>query len=334
VKRASGLLLAPIVCAAVACDSGGEPANAGLSEPFQVSGGQFTPGSLPGTPPPSADAGSEAGATGPGDAGASVLGDPSIAAVNFKNPSVISGLGGFGISGYVTQDAVTVGVRFADMGTGYWTVPVSGVDDMMAGYRDFGLTAGFNPKDPSGRHPMTFVGFDKNGNAGTQFVQSFCLQSRVPDNNHSCFPILAAPKAVFSLTWDTGFDVDLHVLTPDGSDINPKTDLVVGDASALTTSASIAASDHIDRDSWGGCAADGWHEEDLIFQTAPPSGAYNIYANPYASCGQPAVLYTLTIWEVGSDGDLHATYTQSGELLANQVTGGQSTGLYITQKVY
>jgi hypothetical protein len=317
----------PVACAA-ACSSG-QQATTGVSEPFQISGAQFIPGPLPGIAPPSLD-----GGAGAGDGGAPMSVNPTVVGVNYRNNTIISGLGSFGLTGIVSLDAVAVGVRFTDMGTGYWVVPTLGIDDMMSSDRDFSMSATFNPGDSPGYHPMAFVGIDKYGNGGTQFIQPFCMESRVPDNQHACYPMNAVPKAVFSLTWDTGFDVDLHVIAPDGSDLNPKSDLVLGDASALTTTAKVAASNHIDRDSWGNCAPDGWYEEDLIFQTAPPSGPYDIYASPFAACGQSAVRFTLTIREAQSDGNLHVTYTQSGELLANQVTGGLSSGLYITEKVF
>ncbi len=313
--------------------------NSGLTEPLQVSGGQFFAGKLPGQPP--IDAG------GGGDAGAAA-GPLDVSFVGFTGSFSVSGLGGKSISGTVMPDAVSVGVRFADLGTGYWVVPVQNLDPEANGQRDFGFTASFNPGDPSGEHPMVFVGFGKDGSARTQFTQNFCLESRVPDNLQSCIPANTVPPVVFSLRWDTAFDADLHVLTPAGQDINPKTDLIVGDAGFPTSpcptgmcpagAACIAGqcqTSHIDRDSMGGCVPDGWHQEDLVFQTIPAPGQYLISADPYAACGQAAVRFTFTIYEaVGGDGNLHSTYSQSGELLSSQVTGGQSPGLFVTEKVF
>jgi hypothetical protein len=88
----------------------------------------------------------------------------------------------------------------------------------------------------------------------------------------------------------------------------------------------------IDRDSIGNCVVDGWREEDLVFQDAPPNGNYLVYAAPFASCGQSAVVFTFNLYEAGADGELHSTFSRSGELLANDVTGGTSAGLFVTEK--
>jgi hypothetical protein len=302
-----------ILASVVAC-SNGEQANIALNEPLQVSGGQFIPGALPG----------EAAIDGGGDGGAA-LAMPAVTFVSYESPTILSGIQSKSLGGYVTEDAVAVGVRFADMGTGYWVVPVLGVDTQQPGERDFSLSASFNRNDPTGFHPLLFVGIAKDGTAGTQYSQSFCIESRVPDNGHACYPkTYSVPPVVFSLTWDTGFDLDLHVITPDGHDVNPKSDLVVGDGGGINTLAELSASNHIDRDSWGNCAPDGWFEEDLIFQTAPAPGAYQVRADPFAACGQAAVRFTFTLYEAGKDGNLHSTYSQSGELISSQVTGGQT----------
>ena len=61
---------------------------------------------------------------------------------------------------------------------------------------------------------------------------------------------------------------------------------------------------------------------------------YDVYADPFSSCGQSAVRFVLTIYEAGSDGNLHATFTQAGELLASDQTGGASSGLFIAEKQF
>jgi hypothetical protein len=195
--------------------------------------------------------------------------------------------------------------------------------------RDFGFTAGFNASDPPGPHDLLFVALDGSGNGGLQYALPMCVESRVPDNGHACDPSKPVPTAVFTLRWDTNFDLDLHVVTPDGQDVNPKMDPDVGDAGLPT-----AKTARIDRDSIGNCVVDGWHEEDLVFPEYPETGYYEVYVNPFSACSQQSVRFEFAIYEAGSDGNLHATFSQSGEILATQQTGGGSTGLFVAEKVF
>jgi hypothetical protein len=313
-----------MVGVAVAC-SDGQPANSGMGEPMQVGGAQFIPGELPGEPPV------DGGAAEPEGGAQAALGPLTVAEVDFNNVNVIPGASGKSFSGLVTADAVAVGVRLAGMGTGYWVVPVGGRDGQLPTTDDFAFSASFDINDPPGNRALRVVAIDANGHGGTQLDTELCLEWRIPDNRHECDPANPVPAVVFTLQWDTNFDVDLHVITPDGTDVNPKTNLL---ADPVDAGQPPASDPRIDRDSLGQCVPDGWRQEDMIFPDYPALGSYEIYADPFASCGQAAVRFVLTIYEAGSDGALHATFTQAGELLASSATGGGSTGLFITEKQF
>jgi len=312
------------VAAAFGC-SGGEKANGGLSEPIvvhatQTTSGvpsvQFIAGELPGSPPAT-------------DGTASLT--PSVMSFNAaNNPAVVPGVSGKSFTGSATNDGSSVGVRFADMGTGYWVLPL-GIPSQYAGQLSFAFSADFAPTIPPGNHLLRAVAIDSSGHAGTAVDISLCVESLIPDNLQSCNPSAVAPATVISLHWDTNFDVDLHVILPDGRDVNPKTPLVVDPAVADAG----AHPSEIDRDSLGQCVADGIRQEDLVFQTPPPPGIYSIYASPFASCGMPDAHFTLTIYMRGDDGKLHpAGSVIAGELLAMQANGGASTGLSVLQQQF
>ncbi len=286
-----------------ACE--GQPAPTGLDEPMQVLGGQFIEGALP---------------YGAG---------PSVAPAGFNNQVVTPGAGAKSVSGLVDLAASSVGVRFADLGTGYWVVPAAEPDSQSPGERAFRFTASFNADDPAGLHPMRFVAIDGAGRAGGQSQVSLCIASRVPDNLHACVPSAAPPNTVLSLRWDTNFDLDLHVVTPDGRDINPK--MPVG-ADVPANTMPDAGAPRIDRDSLGACVADGLRQEDLVFQSAPPPGTYQVRVDPFAACGQSAARFVFTEYRttgVCPGCSLAPTVSQAGELLSSQVTGGASVGLFV-----
>jgi hypothetical protein len=335
----------------IACTEG-QTAYIGVTEPIQISGAQFIAGDLPGIPP--VDGGNVSG----GDAGFPPL---SFVVNPIVKGFVIPGFAGLGVTVDTTADVVALGVRLADQGTGYWVVPATQVPSPPIATQpasiEFSFSTNFNAADTPGLTSLRVVAIGSDGNAGTQVNAPLCIESRVPDNGHACPSSHVpppVPAVVITLQWDTNFDVDLNVIVPSGLVVNPKTQLttVVPDEEGGTALSPPTMSTNaiglydgpigvIDRDSIGSCVIDGWREEDLVFQDPPPPGLYDIYANPFASCGQSSVRFTMTIYERGVDGSLHPTSPVSGELLASQttggglsVTGGAATGLFVLEKKF
>jgi hypothetical protein len=305
-----------------ACDVGQGPST-GIGEPMQVQNGQFISGDLPGTPPPTADAGPPAT-----DAGTPPL---SVLTYSFVSTIVVPGAGAKNIGGDVTDDAVAVGARLVDQGSGYWVVPAGMKDLMVADARTFSMSMAFQPSDVSGLHDLRFVALGPDGTGGQQSDLEVCFEPRIPDNGHACDPTVAPPRAVFSLQWDTNFDLDLHVISPSGVDYNPKNPLGEPLEAGVRTVPGDAP--FVDRDSLRGCAADGLRQEDVVFPISLPSGRYHIYVDPFAACGQNQVHFTFTLYE--SSGTcpncnlVAASPPVSGELLASQVTGGTAPALFV-----
>jgi hypothetical protein len=318
--------LVMVTCAAMvagaACD--GQKALSGIGEPFQVVGGQFIEGDLPGTPPQmiSAEAGIPTG--------------PRITNISFNSQLVSTGAAGKSVSGRATG-ASSVGARFPDMGTGYWIVPIAEPDSQFPGENAFRFSANFDPGDPPGLHNLRFVAIDAQGRGGVQSEVSLCIAGRIPDNLHSCIPDAPPPAAVITLQWDTNFDLDLHVVTPSGVDINPKAPLAQPPDGGVIDPGLLASFAHgklarIDRDSLGACIPDGLRQEDLVFPDPPLGGLYTIYVDPFAACGQSAARFEVSIYQISGVCPacaLKRTFTQAGELLASEMSAGASTGLRI-----
>jgi hypothetical protein len=329
VRRAhvAALSCVPIaaVVLAVGCDDG-MPANSGLTEPMLVHGAtQFISGPLPGAPP------IDGGPILPsGDGGAPVKMPPlTVTNVGFLNPLVLPGIAGKSITGRATNDTAAIGVELEGLGSGYWVVPISDPDPDFPGQNDFGFSADFSANNPPGRRQLLTVAIDSHGNAGTQVETPMCLEQRIPDNLHECNKNAKVPRAVFTLEWDTNFDLDLHVILPDGRDVNPKAPIT------MPTDAGMIPPDdaRIDRDSLRSCVPDGLRQEDLVFLDEPPKGIYELYVDPFDSCGQPSVRFNMIVSEPGADGNLHPTFTRSGEFLQLQQSGG-SRGLFVFEKKF
>lgn len=121
-----GIGLLPVALAACS----GEGPSTVPSEPIQVSGGQFISGLLPGT--------------APGVPSKVPAGTLEVTGINLQPRPLGAGWANQAISGLVTSDATSVGVEFADMGTGYWVVVVGSTDTNAPGQSDFSFTANFN----------------------------------------------------------------------------------------------------------------------------------------------------------------------------------------------
>jgi hypothetical protein len=310
---------AAIAAGLVGCSTGEGP-ETGIGEPIQVSGGQFVPGPMPGYPPP--------------DGGVLVdfdSGIPTILNIQAASSFATPGLAAKSFSGDVVGGAVAVGVRLADMGTGYWVVPVGAPDTTMPGAYGYSLSAAFDLGDPPGLHTLQFVGIAQQGNGGPEADLAVCIQSRVPDNGHACNPAIAPPHAVFTLQWDTNFDLDLHVIAPSGLDFNPKNPL--GEPLEAGVSRVPADAPFIDRDSMRNCVADGLRQEDLVFPDSLPSGRYHIYVDPFANCGQNQVHFKFTAYKSsGTCPNCNLGVVSGplgGELLASQVTAGTAPATFI-----
>ncbi len=308
-----------------ACD--GMDSSVRLTEPIVVHGAQFILGELPGTPPAT-----RRRRRCPASHG------PSVTAIQVLNTTIYSGEAGSSSLGDVDQAASAVAIRLGELGTGYWVLPLGSADPEVPGQLTFSALVDFNVTLAAGVQPLRVVGVTSGGQYGVQSDQNLCLASRLPSDPGSsfpsditaCVPTLNPPEAIFALTWDADVDLDLHVITPAGVDVNAKEPLVDPIDAGQTPS---MLDPRIDRDSIALCVPDGWREEDLVFPTRPSSGSvFQIYANLFSACSFPAVTFTLTVYEptgtANVDRHLVQTFKQSGTLNAIDADG-DSSGVFI-----
>jgi hypothetical protein len=310
-----------------ACDPGQGPAT-GLTEPM-LTNGQFIPGDLPGSPPPADDAAApEAG----GDAAIPL----TVNSVTYNSAEIQPGADQQALGGFVSSDSVAVGMRLQGLGTGYWVVPAGAPDPSDLAEVAFSETAGFEPTIPPGLHDLLVVAIGASGQGGNQYALPLCFENPIPDNSHACNPAKPLYSAVFTLQWDANFELDLHVVTPNGDDISPETPygMIVADAGLRGPDPSLP---HIDSAGLRNCVVGARRQEDVIFPDALPTGTYTIYADPYAACGQAATVFTFTLYRPSGtcpDCQYKVVGTPvSGEVLASQVTGGVLSPLKIDEIV-
>jgi hypothetical protein len=276
------------------CDDTGVLVSPVALEPIQVQGGQFFSGPLP---------------TGTG---------PSVYALNAPDGThFLAGAQNLMLTGDADKGATAVLVRFADLGSGYWSVPVAMPDIMMSnGALSWTTICNFSQSVPAGPHSLVFNAIDANGNAGP-----------APGINQAETLIFASPTptgdVVISLVWDSNADLDLHLVAPDGTELDPQhpTTATMFDGGLPPGTAVL------DRDSNANCVEDGYREEDAVFATQPAPGIYVVRVDMFSACGAPAADFAVT---VRVHGEVIKTFP--GILLAADADGGgPGSGLFVTQ---
>jgi hypothetical protein len=314
----------PGLCAAViagASGCSGESSPLALDEPLVVRSASFKPGALPGVlPVDGADGGPPAGSR--------------VTVVDSVNNVIRSGQSGKALSGRATDDALSIGARFGDLGTGFWIVPTGAPDPTNPGELTWAFTYDVARDAPPGLHPLLLAAIDEHGNAGEETRLDTCITRPIPDNLNACDPTIAPPFAVLSLAWDADVDLDLVVVAPDGRVIDPKHPTTAEGVDGGAPAPNPAKDGVIDRDSNAGCTLDATRRESLVWQARPGDGDYLVYANLFAACGQQAVRFTATLSFAEATGagtwTLAEKLRANGELLASDANGGAAIGLYVT----
>lgn len=277
------------------CDDAGVLVSPVSVEPLEVQGGTFFPGPLP---------------TGTG---------PAVQSINAKTTTFFAGATNQGFSGDADMGATAVLLRFADLGSGYWSVPV-GIPDVTAsnGALTWNASCNFAQDIPVGRHPLVFNAIDANGNAGPapgiNQTDTLTFKSPIPQG-----------AVVVSLTWNSNADLDLHLVAPDGTELDPQHPTTA--AMAVPGSPLPAGTAVLDRDSNANCVEDGFREEDAVFADYPASGVYTVRVDMFSACSVPAADYVVTVTVAG---EVKGTFR--GVLIAEDADGGgPGSGVFVTK---
>jgi hypothetical protein len=274
---------------ALGCEDGAV-SKSGLDEPLRVAGAQFIRGALP------------------HDGGG-----PKVLTVDSQNNGVVVGATGKKLGGSAEGSAAAIGFQLAGIGTGYWSVPIGAADPQTPGVMTWDATMDYARTIPLGKRDLDLVAIDAAGNFGPLETLPLTFLSNVPEG-----------KVVISLLWDADADLDLHLVTPSGKELDPKHPTTLSDAGADPASPGTGL---LDRDSNSACAIDGYRREDIVFADDPLPGFYLIRVDMFASCGVPATSFVV---EIRRDGQL--LYQQAGRLLDIDADGGGAgSGLFVAE---
>lgn len=296
-KRALSLLGASILaCGVIGCGDS-ESANSGLNEPLTVSNGQFFEGGYP------AD-----------------QGGPAVTSTSgFRSTIIPAGTVAKSIGGNAAEGALSVAVKLDGLGTGYWVAPVGAPDQETKGELTWKMVCNFAHDLPAGPQRLLFAAANRDGKFGAQ---------RVLDVTST--PFLPQGHVVASLTWGNDADLDLHLISPSGKELDPKhlnTTAIDED-----TMAPLPGGGTLDRDSLANCVPDGRRNENVVWASdaaePPEPGTYTVMVHSFNSCGRPATSF---VFDLYIDGKPVESEHQAGVLLDVDADNGSGPGLYVTQ---
>jgi len=279
---------------AVGCGDS-ERDSSGANEPLIVNNGQFFAGSYP-----------------------SDQGGPAVTSTSGIRSTVIpAGTVAKSIGGNAAEGALSVAVALEGLGSGYWVVPVGSPDQEIEGELTWRMSCDFARDLPAGPQKLLFAAANRDGKfGGTNLLEV------------TTTPFRPQGHVVASLSWGNDADVDLHVISPSGKELDPKH--ISTTAIDEDTMLPLPGGGTLDRDSNANCIADGRNTENVVWATdadAPPeSGTYTVIAHLFNSCGRPATNFVFDLYVDGQ-----ATEHQAGVLLDIDADNGAGPGLYVTQ---
>ncbi|HWB76477.1 MAG TPA: hypothetical protein VG755_16030 [Nannocystaceae bacterium] len=285
------------------------PFDTGLFEPVRLEEGFFLDGELP------------VAASG-----------PAVTSVETSSGFALVGADGRARRGRADDDAWALGVRFADVGTGWWVHTVGDEAAQFPGERDFSLSYDVGIV-PQGTYTMRLAAIDGDGARGEPYDFDICvLDDAMPANFNPCDPSnpdLPPPAAAIVLSWNRPVDLDLVARGPDGERVSWK---------APTTDPAATEDDldvgRLDRDSNAGCIADGRNSEAIVWEAAPTSGEWSAYVDLFDACGEADVTYTVVFYHAVPHGDgtmrLAEIDRRTGNLVAQlDAYGGAKPPLFV-----
>src|SRR6185369_8669934 len=159
---------------------------------------------------------------------------------------VFPGQYGKRVQGTTAQGATGIALRFNDVGSGYWVVPVLTPDNTVGGLLwDVQLDFGRNmPPDP---HSLQVRAVDIEGHWGPMKQTPLQVLNLVPSG-----------EAVATLTWDNAVDLDIQIVGP-GGQIDAKHVGIGSPDGGFQPGTGV-----LDRDSNASCVQDGLHQEDVV----------------------------------------------------------------------
>jgi hypothetical protein len=169
---------------------------------------------------------------------------------------------------------------------GYYLVPAGAADIQEPDFPTVTLHTSFAASLAEGPLNLSVAASDANGHFGP--------------SSQLALEVVSAPvpqgELVFSLSWDTNADLDLHVVDPTGVEVwarNINSYQPPGPGQPPAAPDAYLAGGILDYDSNAACVIDGRRRENITWASGPPSGRYLVRVAVPSLCGQAAAHWRL-----------------------------------------
>jgi hypothetical protein len=188
------------------------------------------------------------------------------------------------VQGFVTRETTAIAL-YLDGDVGYWIVEPGMVDATQGGQLSFSASAAYAQNLPAGNYTLKAMAVGAGGHFGP--ITDFALQTE---------DVMSSDTLLVSLAWDTQADLDLHLVTPDGTEVwankinstPPPVPGSNGDPDAWKSGGIL------DFDSNSGCVIDGRRMENVFWTVAPPKGHYLVRVDTWSLCGEAMANWRVT----------------------------------------
>jgi hypothetical protein len=215
-------------------------------------------------------------------------GGPAVTAIERNEPIVARGEGDVGLKGRLEPGGIAVHVQL-EGDPDHWVRPAGAFNDVDPDQLDWSVSLEFSPliPDTSTTVKVLVQGTNEAGTPGPISSTIFQLEPDPPPS-----------KLTFALYWDRPVDLDLHVVTPEGVDLNPKNiNSFVPNPAGLDPPDAWRNGALFDFDSNQECRIDGRQIERVTFARVDPTpGTYKVFANLFSACGQDVVNFQVQIF--------------------------------------
>ncbi len=254
-------LLAALAGLALAPACSGADADQGLDADVQIAGARFVRAAMP----PEA-------------------GGPNVASVQLVTPLARAGQIGKSATGALAPSSVSAAIMLSG-DRGYWVLPAGVPDVQSPAFPSFKASLAFARTLGAGTRDLVVRAVDDAGRFGPASTQPLTITADGPPPG----------KLVFSLSWDTESDLDLHVVDPTGAEVykgnvnswKPPPPGQPVDPNAWKSGGIL------DVDSNASCVIDGLRREDVVYAEAAPLGHYVVRVDTFSLCAAAFAHWTV-----------------------------------------